>query len=299
MKNYRKYLVPFILIILIAVGISKFNIESVSRHENVNKVEMKGAEATAGESEKTAENSTESNEVSDNKKEENDVTDKNGEKSDKNNNTDLKNSKKNKKKNKSEKQEEKKKSDKNSGKTDKKSLGKNDGKLSEKKQNKVKKQNDNSRNNSKKTTAPYKKEQPATKEPEENKEYVKCNITIDCSILLSNMDKLEKNVRKYVPKDGRLLDNIEIKIKKGASVYDVLVAACKEKNIAYDATYSAIYNSSYVKGIGYLYEKMAGDMSGWLYLVDGKTPNVGASAYRINGGEQIEWMYTCSGRAGS
>ena len=98
MKNYRKYLVPFILIILIAVGISKFNIESVSRHENVNKVEMKGAEATAGESEKTAENSTESNEVSDNKKEENDVTDKNGEKSDKNNNTDLKNSKKNKKK---------------------------------------------------------------------------------------------------------------------------------------------------------------------------------------------------------
>ena len=303
MKNYRKYLVPFILIILIAVGISKFNIESVSRHENVNKVEMKGAEATAGESEKTAENSTESNEVSDNKKEENDVTDKNGEKSDKNNNTDLKNSKKNKKKNKSEKQEEKKKSDENSGKTDKKSLGKNDGKLSEKKQNKVKKQNDNSRNNSKdkpkKTTAPYKKEQPATKEPEENKEYVKCNITIDCSILLSNMDKLEKNVRKYVPKDGRLLDNIEIKIKKGASVYDVLVAACKEKNIAYDATYSAIYNSSYVKGIGYLYEKMAGDMSGWLYLVDGKTPNVGASAYRINGGEQIEWMYTCSGRAGS
>ncbi len=64
----------------------------------------------------------------------------------------------------------------------------------------------------------------------------------------------------------------------------MLVAACKEKNIAYDATYSAIYNSSYVKGIGYLYEKMAGDMSGWLYLVDGKTPNVGASAYRINGG---------------
>lgn len=52
MKNYRKYLVPFILIILIAVGISKFNIESVSRHENVNKAEMKGAEATAGESEK-------------------------------------------------------------------------------------------------------------------------------------------------------------------------------------------------------------------------------------------------------
>ena len=52
MKNYRKYLVPFILIILIAVGISKLNIESVSRNENVNKVEMKGAEATAGESEK-------------------------------------------------------------------------------------------------------------------------------------------------------------------------------------------------------------------------------------------------------
>ncbi len=306
MKNYRKYLVPFILIILIAVGISKLNIESVSRHENVNKAEMKDAEATAGiagESEKTVENSAPPNKVSDNKKEENAVTDKDGEKSDKNNNTDLKNSKKSKKKKKSEKKQETEKSDKNSGKTDKKASEKNDGKSTEKKQNKVKKQNDNSRNNGKdkpeKTSVPYKKEQTPTKEPEENKEYVKCNITIDCSILLSNMDKLEKNVRKYVPKGGRLLDNIEIKVKKGASVYDVLVAACKEKNIAYDATYSAIYNSSYVKGIGYLYEKMAGDMSGWLYLVDGKTPNVGASAYRINGGEQIEWMYTCSGRAGS
>ena len=302
MKNYRKYLVPFVLIILIAVGVSELDIESVSKHENVNKVEMKDAESASGESGKPNESSTASIDVSDNKKEENDVTDKDGEKSDKNNN-DLKKSKISKKKKKSEKKQEKKKSDKNSGKKDKKSSGGNNRKAAEKTQNKVKKQNDDSRNNRtdkpKKTSAPYKKEQTPTKEPEENKENVKCNITIDCSILLSNMDKLEKNVRKYVPKDGRLLNNIEIKVKKGASVYDVLVAACKENKIAYDATYSAIYNSSYVKGIGYLYEKMAGDMSGWLYLVDGKTPNVGASAYKISGGEQIEWMYTCSGRAGS
>ena len=40
----------------------------------------------------------------------------------------------------------------------------------------------------------------------------------------------------------------------------MLTAACKLKKIAYDAEYSPIYKTSYVKGIGYLYEKMAGDI---------------------------------------
>ena len=133
----------------------------------------------------------------------------------------------------------------------------------------------------------------------DDKNYIKCDVTIDCTILLSNMDKLNKNARKYVPDSGKLLDKTSIKIKKGSSAYDVLTAVCKLKKIAYDAEYSPIYKTSYVKGIGYLYEKMAGDMSGWLYLVDGVTPNVGSSAYKLKGGEHIEWTYTCSGRAGS
>ena len=66
-------------------------------------------------------------------------------------------------------------------------------------------------------------------------------------------------------------------------------------------------NSNVCKGMGLVnevfnaenLEKMAGDMSGWLYLVDGVTPNVGSSACKLKGGEHIEWTYTCSGRAGS
>lgn len=136
-------------------------------------------------------------------------------------------------------------------------------------------------------------------EGDDEKNYIRCNVTIDCGILLSNMDKLDKNARKYVPENGKLLEKTSIMVKKGASAYDVLTEACKQNKIAYDAEYSPVYKSSYVKGIGYLYEKMAGDMSGWLYRVDGKTPNVGASAYKLKDGESVEWLYTCSGRAGS
>lgn len=51
------------------------------------------------------------------------------------------------------------------------------------------------------------------------------------------------------PTSGKLLDKTSIKIKKGSSAYDVLTAVCKLKKIAYDAEYSPIYKTSYVKGL--------------------------------------------------
>lgn len=134
---------------------------------------------------------------------------------------------------------------------------------------------------------------------EDDGEYITCNVAIDCISVLDKIDLLNVSVRKHIPSDGIMLKESQIKVKKDASAYDVLINACKANKIVYDAEYSKVYSSTYVKGIGYLYEKMAGDMSGWVYLVNGKTANVGASRYTVNEGDTITWTYTCSGRTGS
>lgn len=152
-------------------------------------------------------------------------------------------------------------------------------------------------NNSNKTDD--KKDKNQDNKKDDDGEYITCNVSIDCTSVLDNLNMLNVSVRKHIPSNGIMLKESKIKIKKGSNAYDVLVTACKLNKIAYDAEYSKVYSSSYVKGIGYLYEKMAGDMSGWLYIVNGKVPNVGASRYTVNEGDTVTWTYTCSGRAGS
>ncbi len=73
-----------------------------------------------------------------------------------------------------------------------------------------------------------------------------------------------------------------VTVKKGASVYDALVAS--GVSIAGDSTY--------VSSIGGLAEFQCGSGSGWMYSVDGVFPNVSCGKYTLNGGEEIVWAYT-------
>lgn len=53
-----------------------------------------------------------------------------------------------------------------------------------------------------------------------------------------------------------------------------------------------MYNSVYVEGINHLYEFSAGELSGWMYKVNGVYPNYGCSQYVLKDGDVIEWNYT-------
>ena len=54
-----------------------------------------------------------------------------------------------------------------------------------------------------------------------------------------------------------------------------------------------IYNSAYIEGIANLYEFDCGELSGWMYKVNGWFPNYGCSRYRLTEGDVVEWVYTC------
>lgn len=122
-----------------------------------------------------------------------------------------------------------------------------------------------------------------------------CTISISCATILDNMDNLLKSKVDLVPEDGWLLKPQSVEFNEGESVYDVLLRVCKENEIHMEASWTPIYNSAYIEGIGNLYEFDCGYMSGWMYKVNDWFPNYGCSRYELKNGDVVEFKYTCNG----
>lgn len=75
----------------------------------------------------------------------------------------------------------------------------------------------------------------------------------------------------------------KVKLKKGASVYDALVAT----------GVSIGGDGYYVSAINGLAEKQCGTYSGWMYSVNGDYPNKTCGDYKLSGSEKLIWVYTC------
>ena len=92
-----------------------------------------------------------------------------------------------------------------------------------------------------------------------------------------------------VPDDGTILAKTDCELHKGESVYDILLSVCKEKNIRLDTKGA---KNIYISGIGQIYEFDFGELSGWVYHVNGVSASVGCSSYELKDGDSIEWLYT-------
>ncbi len=120
-----------------------------------------------------------------------------------------------------------------------------------------------------------------------------CALTVRCDELLSNLDKLSRSKYNLIPKDGIIFSSERAKFSQGESVFDVLCREMKDNNIHMEFEYTPGFGSYYVKGIGNLYESDCGNMSGWIYKINGKIPSVGCSQYILNHGDVVEWTYMC------
>ncbi|MBR7070901.1 MAG: DUF4430 domain-containing protein [Clostridia bacterium] len=110
-------------------------------------------------------------------------------------------------------------------------------------------------------------------------------VTIRC-------DTIQDRSAAHIPENGVFLDAQEIEFEKGSSVYDVLVDTTAQNRIHMES--SGTNQSPYVKGIGNIYEFDYGDLSGWMYFVNGKSPSIGCGEYKVKDGDRIEWLYTCN-----
>jgi len=120
-----------------------------------------------------------------------------------------------------------------------------------------------------------------------------CTVSISCSTVFNNKDKCSQSVLDLQPADGKILDSVTVEFKEGESVFDVLQTVCKSKDIQFEHETTPAYNTVYIKGINNLYEFDCGELSGWLYSVNGEFPNYGCSEYKVKKGDQICWIYTC------
>ncbi|MCD8330247.1 MAG: DUF4430 domain-containing protein [Lachnospiraceae bacterium] len=118
-------------------------------------------------------------------------------------------------------------------------------------------------------------------------------LLIECSTLLDNMDALPAGKEKSVPEDGIIYAEQTVTFYEGESVFDVLLRETRNNRIQMEYSFMAIYNSNYIEGIHNLYEFDGGELSGWMYCVNGWYPNYGCSRYIVKEGDVIEWHYTC------
>ena len=139
--------------------------------------------------------------------------------------------------------------------------------------------------------------EPSETQPEETEPPAKntCTISIRCDTILSNMDNLAPGKAEFVPGDGFILYPVTVEFEEGETVFDVLARVCNTYGIQIEYSWTPMYDSYYIEGIGHLYEFDCGSESGWMYKVNGWFPNYGCSAYTLKDGDSIAWCYTCNG----
>ena len=120
-------------------------------------------------------------------------------------------------------------------------------------------------------------------------------MSIDCTLLLEISD-IDEAYKPYIPEDGFLLHPTQFALRDGDSAFDILNRVVKKNRIQMEhqnPTFNA-FGSVYIKGIGHIYEYAFGETSGWIYTVNGISPDVGISQYKPSNGDVIELIYTNS-----
>ena len=100
---------------------------------------------------------------------------------------------------------------------------------------------------------------------------------------------------EHIPEDGVILAPTAFDIEAGDTVFDILTEAAQTYGIQVENTGSAggAHGMVYIAGINYIYEFDFGDLSGWVYHVNGITPSRNCGEYVLSDGDKIEWLYTC------
>lgn len=145
-------------------------------------------------------------------------------------------------------------------------------------------------------TNPVPEGKPAPREPEDvelGDEEWTCTFSISCATILDNEKLCDPEKWELVPKDGWILEPMTVIFWEGDNVFNILQRTCKQQKIHIEFKNTPAFNTAYIEGINNLYELDVGDLSGWLYAVNGWFPNYGCSRYYPQDGDVIEWVYTC------
>ncbi|MBQ3912019.1 MAG: DUF4430 domain-containing protein [Lachnospiraceae bacterium] len=107
-------------------------------------------------------------------------------------------------------------------------------------------------------------------------------------------DSIVGEASEFIPADGVILGKTEYGIVEGESVYDLLIEAVRENKIHLENKKTSVgaHGAYYISGINHIYEYEYGELSGWMYYVNGEAPSVGCGDYILHDGDDVAWLYT-------
>lgn len=110
-------------------------------------------------------------------------------------------------------------------------------------------------------------------------------MSIRCDVLA------DKTKKAHIPADGVILEETIFRLAKDETAYDILIEAARKHTLHIES--SGADGLRYVSGIANLYEYDYGDLSGWIFFINGESLSEGCDSYRLKDGDRIEWLYTC------
>lgn len=119
-----------------------------------------------------------------------------------------------------------------------------------------------------------------------------CTLSVSCADVLNEISQYVPEKAKFLPQDGIIYAEKKVKFNEGESVFNVLLREMKKSKIHMEFVKTPAYDSAYIEGISNLYEFDLGNLSGWIYKVNGKMPDYGCSKYILSPGDKIEWIYS-------
>ncbi|MDL2274166.1 DUF4430 domain-containing protein, partial [Oscillospiraceae bacterium OttesenSCG-928-G22] len=111
-----------------------------------------------------------------------------------------------------------------------------------------------------------------------------CTLSVRCDTILNNTDALNPDKADLVPADGAIFAAATVTFYEGESVFHVLQREMKQAKIHMEFVNTPIYSSAYIEGIANLYEFDCGELSGWMYKVNGEFPSTGCSRHTLSEG---------------
>lgn len=122
-----------------------------------------------------------------------------------------------------------------------------------------------------------------------------CTVSIVCDTVLAHLDVLEEGKAPYLPEDAVILPETEVSFSEEDTAFTVLQRVCAAADIPLEYSWTPLYDSYYIEGIGHLYEFDCGSASGWMFEINGRFPEQGSSSCALQDGDEIVWCYTCVG----
>jgi len=116
-------------------------------------------------------------------------------------------------------------------------------------------------------------------------------LSVQCEILLDNMHLLDRDLHELVPSDGVIFPETVVTVREGESVFDVLQREMRNAGIHMSFERMPAFDAVFVVAVNNLPPIASEPMSGWQFLVNGESFDVGASAYILQPNDTVEWLF--------